>query len=65
MVMDLFSVAGIVVLIFLTIFFGRILTIALRVLFYVLITALVLVFFFGVSLDTLLNFLSKVLLLAF
>lgn len=65
MSIDLFSIAGIIALILLTIFFSKILTMALRLLFYALVVALVMVFFFGVSLDNFFDLLSQLLLIVF
>ncbi|MBU0460143.1 MAG: hypothetical protein KJ597_03550 [Nanoarchaeota archaeon] len=60
--MDLFSLLGIVILVLIVVFFGRILSVALKVLFYVLLVSLVLIFIFGVSYTELLNWATNVVL---
>ena len=60
--MELFSVFGIIVLILLVVFFGRILTIALRMLFYVLIAVFVMIFVFGISYAQIIDWASGVVL---
>ena len=46
--MELFSIVGILILVLLVVFFGRILTVALKVIFYVLIVVFVMIFVFGI-----------------
>ena len=56
--MELFSIFGIVILILLVVFFGRILTVALKVLFYVLIAVFVLIFVFGIPYTQIIDWVS-------
>jgi len=62
---DPFSVVGVGILIILVLSLGRIFSVVLKFVYYALIATLVLVFFFGISLDTVLGFLEKILLLVF
>jgi hypothetical protein len=62
---DAFSVLGIGVLIILVLSLGRILSVVLKFVYYALIAGLVLVFFFGVSLNDVFDIVTRVLLWVF
>tara|TARA_Y100000310_G_C20657594_1_gene802816 strand:+ start:1748 stop:1939 length:192 start_codon:yes stop_codon:yes gene_type:complete len=63
--MEPFSVLGIMIAIIIALFLGKIVSVALRVTFYFLLFALVMVFVFGVSYDELITVISEVILMVF
>ena len=60
--MDLFLLLGLIVLVLVLMFFGRLVSVALKVLFYALLVLLVFVFIFGVSYNELWDRISAIVL---
>ncbi len=63
--MDVFSVVGVMIIVIMLAFLGKILSFIGRFVFMALIVVLVLVLVFGVSLDQVLNWAADVVMLAF
>jgi len=61
--MEIFSVIGIIILILLVVFFGRIFTVALKVLFYALIAVFVMIFVFGIPYTQIIDWVSGVVMM--
>jgi hypothetical protein len=62
---DPFSIIGIIVLIILALSLGRVFSVALKFLYYIMIATLILVFFFGISFEELIILLEQALLWVF
>ncbi|MBU0470421.1 MAG: hypothetical protein KKA62_00990 [Nanoarchaeota archaeon] len=63
--MDLFSIIGLIIVVLVVLSLGKIMSHLLRFLFYALLGALVLVFFFDISLNNIIDWLSSLVLWAF
>ena len=62
--MALFSLTGIIIMVIVVVFLGKILSYMSKFIYYAIIALIVLIFIFGISLDEILNFVTNLLLWA-
>ena len=62
--MELFSLTGIIIMVIVVVFLGKILSYMSKFIYYAIIALIVLIFIFGISLDEILNFVTNLLLWA-
>jgi len=65
MSIDPFSIIGVIIVIILALTLGKLLKATFKIAFYVLLVALIFIFFFGVSYNELVTFIGNIMLWAF